>query len=184
MKPSRIAGNLTKAIERPIRYQMGVSAGSLTELIEGELSVLKDPRVINHIRGLLVPPEPQMRAWDYGNPGDAYPCWLVLADTSSNAGIAYCEYGFGPSTPWGLVSVQGQYMSMGMDSGWFKYFLDAYFESAPSTYLPIWRVFEGGFPGTPITDEDTYDATWAVVMRLRSETPQLQFQLRAKCICE
>jgi hypothetical protein len=154
---------------------MGVSAESLTELIEGELSVLRDPRVINHIRGLLVPPVPQMRAWDYGKPGDAYPCWLVLADTSSNAGIAYCESGFGPSTPWGLVSVQGQHMSMGMDSGWFKYFLDAYFDSAPATDLPIWRVFEGSFPGTPITDEDSWDATWAVVMRLRSETPQRQF---------
>jgi hypothetical protein len=116
-----------------------------------------------------------MRPWDYGTPGEAYQCWLVLADRSSNAGITYCESGFGPATPWGLVSVQGRYTSMGMDSGWFKYFLDAYFESAPSIDLPIWRVFEGGFPGTPITDEDTWDATWAVVMRLRSERPQLRF---------
>jgi hypothetical protein len=104
---------------------MGVTATSLTALIEGEISVLKDPRVINHIRGLLIAPQPQMRPWDYGTPGEAYECWLVLADASSNAGIAYCESGFGPATPWGLVSVQGQYMSMGMDSGWFKYFLDA-----------------------------------------------------------
>jgi hypothetical protein len=49
------------------------------------------------------------------------------------------------------------------------------FDSAPSTDLPIWRVFEGSFPGTPITDEDTWGATWAVVMRLRSERPQLKF---------
>ena len=154
---------------------MGVTATSLAALIEGELSALNDPRVINHIRRLLVPPEPQMRPWDYGTPGEAYPCWLVLADSSSNAGIAYCEYGFGPSALWGLISVRGKYMSMGMDSGWFKRFLDAYFESAPSTDLPIWRVFEGGSPATPITVEDTWDATWAAVMRLRKEKPQLQF---------
>jgi hypothetical protein len=155
---------------------MGVSAASLIELIEGELSVLKDPRVINHIRGLLVPPEPQMRAWDYGKPGDAFPCWLVLAEKSSNTGIAYCDSGFGPAMPWGLLFLQGdRHMSMGMDSGWFDHFIDAYFESPPSTYLPIWRVFEGGYPGTPITDEDTWDATWAAVMRFRNERPQLQF---------
>jgi len=142
---------------------MGVTAASLTALIDGEISALKDPRVINHIRGLLVPPEAQMRPWDYGTPGESYPC------------IAYCESGFGPSTPWGLISVQGKYMSMGMDSGWFKRFLDAYFESAPSTDLPIWRVFEGGFPGIPVTDEDAWDATWAAIMRLRKEKPQLQF---------
>jgi len=58
---------------------MGVTATSLTALIERELSALNDPRVINHIRGLLIPPEPQMRPWDYGTPGEAYPCWLVLA---------------------------------------------------------------------------------------------------------
>jgi len=153
---------------------MGVTAMSLTALIEGELSALKDPRVINHIRGLLIPPEPQMRPWDYGTPGEAYLCWIVLADTSSNAGIAYCESGFGPSAPWGLIS-QAKHTSMGMDSGWFTRFLKAYFDSAPSTDLPIWRVFEGDLPGTPITDEDTWDATWAAVMHLRKDKPQLQF---------
>jgi hypothetical protein len=104
---------------------MGVTATSLTALIESELSALKDLRVIDHIRNLLIAPHPQMRPWDYGTPGESYPCWLVLADTSPNAGIAYCESGFGPSTPWGLISVRGENVSMGMDSGWFKYFLDA-----------------------------------------------------------
>jgi hypothetical protein len=155
---------------------MGVTAASLIALIEVELSGLEDPRVVNHIRGLLVPPEPQMRAWDYGTPGEAYPCWVVLADKSSNTAIAYCESGFGPDMPWGLLFLQGnQHMSMGMDSGWFDHFLDAYFDSPPSTTLPIWRVFEGSYPGTPVSDEGTWDATWATVNSLRKDRPQLQF---------
>jgi hypothetical protein len=155
---------------------MSVTAASLTALIEGELSVVKDSRVTVHIRGLLVPPEPQMRVWDYGKPGEVHPCWIVLAEKSSNTGIAYCEYGFGPAIPWVLLFLQGsEHMSMGMDSGWFDRFLDAYFESPPSTNLPIWRVFEGNSPGTPVTDEGTWDATWEAVTRLRNERPHLKF---------
>jgi hypothetical protein len=99
---------------------MGVTAASLIALIESELTALKDQRVINDIRGLLVRPEPQVRAWDYGAPGEAYPCWVVLEEKSSNTGIAYCESGFGPAMPWGLLFLRGSdHMSMGMDSGWF-----------------------------------------------------------------
>jgi hypothetical protein len=120
---------------------MGVTASSLVAQIEGELSAVKDAKVTGHIRGLLVPPEPQMRAWNYGTPGEAYPCWIVLAEKSSNTAIAYCESGFGPPRPWGLLVLEGKPMSMGMDSGWFDRFLDAYFESMSATNLPIWRLF-------------------------------------------
>lgn len=157
---------------------MSVNAASLRALVENELSTIEDQRVINHIRGLLVPPEPQMRAWDYGAPGETYPCWIVLQEKSSNTAIAYCESGFGPGMPWGLLFLEGdEHMSMGMDSGWFDRFVDTYFESPPSTKLPIWRVFEGDHPGTPITDEGTWDATWAEVTRLRGERPQLRFNI-------
>src|SRR5258708_7548558 len=142
---------------------MAVSAASLSALIADELSAVKDLRVRNHIRNLLVSPERQMRDWDYGEPGDAYPCWLVLAERSSNTGIAYCESGFGPANPWGLLFLEGKHMSMGMDSGWFDRFLDAYFESISATCLPIWRVFQQNgrdFPGIPISAEGTWDATW------------------------
>jgi hypothetical protein len=116
---------------------MGVVAAFLSVLIEGELSAVKDPEVTNHIRGHLVAPEPQMRDWEYGESGEAYPCWLVLADKSSNMAIAYCESGFGPDMPWGLLFQEGKHMSMGADSGWFGRFLDAYFDSMSATNLPI-----------------------------------------------
>jgi hypothetical protein len=157
---------------------MSVTPATLTALIESELSEIKDQRVLCDIRSLLVTPEPQMRPWDYGMPGEAYPCWIVLAEKSSNTGIAYCESGFGPAMPWGLLFLQGSaHMSMGMDSSWFERFLDAYFESQPSIKLPIWRVFKGDYPGTPITDEGSWEATWAYIIRLRNEQPLFKFNI-------
>jgi hypothetical protein len=130
-----------------------ITAEFLIARIEEELATLNDRRVIAQIRSLMVAPVPQMRAWDYGAAGDAYPCWLVLAQKSQNTGIACCESGFGPRMPSGLLSLEGtEHMSMGMDSGWFDRFLDAYFESPASSELPIWRVFrrEGNdFPWCP-----------------------------------
>ena len=156
------------------------SAVSVSGLIEGELSTLSDRRVIEHIRRLLVRPELQMRQWAYGAPDTVYPCWLVLAHGASNTGIAHCELGFGPRAPWGLLFLDGTavQMAMGEDSAWFRRFLDAYFESAASSELPIWRVFQqdgSDFPGTPISAEGAWDATWAEVMRLRTEQPDVRF---------
>jgi len=69
-------------------------------------------------------------------------------------------------------------MSIGMDSGWFDRFLEAYFESYVSSDVPIWRVFERhdcDFPGNPITAEAAWDTTWAEVERLRRERPDFGF---------
>jgi len=83
------------------------------------------------------------REWDYGVPGQTYPCWSVLNHIESNTGIAFCEFGFGPRSPWGLVMLSGaEHMSLGMDAGWFETFLEAYFDSRAITDLPIWRVFK------------------------------------------
>jgi len=104
---------------------------------------------------------------------------MVLVHPASNTGIAYSEFGFGPRTPWGLLFLEGtEHMSMGMDSGWFSHFLDAYFDSKAVTELPIWRVFQNegqGSRGNPITQQGTWDATWAEVMRLRIEQPSSRF---------
>ncbi|CAG0933531.1 hypothetical protein TFLX_03094 [Thermoflexales bacterium] len=62
-----------------------------------------------------------------GKKGQTYPCWIVLEHKESNTGIAYCDYGFGPKDPWGLVFLSGD--SMGMDSGWFSSLEDAFRES-------------------------------------------------------
>jgi hypothetical protein len=162
-----------------VKPRVPAYATSVTELLERELAILGDRRVADHIRGLLVTPYVQIRAWDYGQRGDAYPCWIVLEHSASNTGIAYCEGGFGPTFPWGLLFLKGrEHMSMGMDSGWFERFLKTYFESPASTDLPIWRVFENhgaDFPGKPISTERSWDDTWAEVKRLRSANTGLRY---------
>jgi hypothetical protein len=149
---------------------VSVSAEVLKDLIEGELATVSDIRVLAHIRGMLVEPHTVLRDWDYGETGQQYPCWTVLKDAHSGARIAYCEYGFGPRTPWGLVSSEGGQQSMGMDCGWFTTFLEAFFDSFASIELPIWRVISVEPDGTriPITDEDAWKTTWNRIYQLRS----------------
>jgi hypothetical protein len=149
-----------------------MDALTLKALIDEELKHLSDARVLAHIRSLLVEPSVVLRDWDYDEPIEQYPCWAVLNHDPSNTGIAYCENGFGPRRPWGLVALKADTakdMSMGMDSGWFSTLLDAYFDSYASADLPIWRVFKASAAGIPepITAEDTWDATWEQVNEFR-----------------
>jgi hypothetical protein len=150
---------------------MSITPTQIQVLVETELTMLNNSRVKSHIRQLLVEPTAVSREWDYGVPGQAYPCWTVLNHTESNTGIAYCEFGFGPRAPWGLVKLSGDsQMSIGMDSAWFESFLEAYFESMAAGDLPIWRVFrqEGdSYPGTALTEESNWNSTWNEVYRRR-----------------
>jgi len=154
---------------------VAVDPETLKSLIERELESLSDARVLGHIRGLLVEPEVVFRAWDYGKPGEQYACWTVLRHAASKTGIAYCENGFGPRCPWGLVGVEedDEPGSIGMDSGWFMSLLDAYFDSFAVTELPIWHVFKetSSWPGEPVTEEGSWDVTWERVERYRKEDP-------------
>ncbi|NPV19702.1 hypothetical protein [Bradyrhizobium aeschynomenes] len=154
---------------------MAISPGRLESLITEELAALSDKRVLSHIRGMLVAPHMLLREWDYGQPGQQYPCWFVLSDPQSGAEIAYCEHGFGPRCPWGLVSSadQPEYRHMGMDSGWFTSFLDAFFDSFACVALPIWKVIRTDSQGnrTCLSGEDTWDTTWQRVYELRDHDP-------------
>jgi len=137
--------------------------GKPRSLIEEELRNVRDDRVVQHVRSLLVEPRGEFRNWDYGAPNERYLCWIVL-EHKSGTGIAYCEEGFAPPCPWGLVSTRGEggYNSIGQDSGWHPTFMDAYFDSFVSTDLPIWRLFslDDGWPGQPLTEELSWTDVW------------------------
>jgi len=157
---------------------MAITAPSLKRLIAQELETVADERVQDHVRSLLVEPEASLRDWDYGKRDEKYVCWAVLNHVRSNTGIAYCEEGFGPKTPWGLVQLSGnEGMSMGMDSGWFGTFMEAYFESFAATDLTIWRVFKTN-PQTgriPISEEQEWDAAWKRIEDLRTRDPESSY---------
>ncbi len=158
---------------------MPITPAKIRSLVEVELLKLNDTRVVSHIHGLRVQPQAILREWDYGAPGESYPCWSVLDHGKSNTGIAYCEQGFGPRSPWGLVFLSGSsHMSLGMDSGWFETFLEAYFESLAATELSIWRVFKqeaDAYPGRALTDESDWDSAWKEVHRLRALDPTARY---------
>lgn len=157
---------------------MTVDAKHLKSLIEQELRDLTDDRVTAQIRGLLVEPHVIMRPWDYG-PDDAYPCWTVLDHPASGTSICYCESGFGPKYPWGLVGMPGDAapQSMGMDTSWFRTFLQAYFDSFIVAELPIWRVFisDAKGPKRALTDEGSWDETWKRVTEYRERDPESRY---------
>jgi hypothetical protein len=168
---------------------MAIDAGTLKATIEHELERLSDARVAAQIRSLLVEPKAVLRNWDYGKPGEQYPCWAVLSDGDSKTGIVYCESGFGPRNPWGLVwlgSDEDEHMSMGMDSGWFPAFLDAYFDSFAATQLPIWRVFKTGPSGVrqPITEESSWQATWERIAEYRNADPASRYDCGHSITCK
>jgi hypothetical protein len=96
-----------------------VDRTAINELVERALTTVADLAVIELVRKLRVEPYPVEREWNYGAPGQKYVCWTFFEHPESNTGIAYCEHGFGPEYPWGLVAIRGPYMSMGMSDGWF-----------------------------------------------------------------
>jgi hypothetical protein len=104
---------------------MSTTSSLVSKLVDSELGRIADTSTADLIRRLLVSPRCEQRPWDYGAPDETYPCWIVAEHPSSNAAVAYCEQGFGPRCPWGLLWISGEHLSMGMDSGWFTSLEDA-----------------------------------------------------------
>ena len=159
---------------------MSINAQKLTAIVDGELAQLSDSRVVAYIQALRDEPTVTMRRWNYGREDESYPCWTVLRHSASNTGIAYCEHGFGPRSPWGLVFLEGDEgrTSMGMDCSWYTTFLQAFSESHAAAGLPIWRVFKTNRTTGEVqalSDGGEWDATWAKVMALRVSDPANQY---------
>jgi len=98
-------------------------------LVADQLARIEDRTVAEAICRLLVDPFTVERPWDYGEPDQKFECWTVLEHEPSNTGIAYCALGFGPSYPWGLVSLTGVRTNIGMDCAWYSTLEDAFRES-------------------------------------------------------
>lgn len=96
-----------------------MQASDIEKLVEQQIERISQPELVQTIRRLIVPPRCEPRPWDYGASNQTYPCWIVAEHQPSNTAISFCESGFGPSYPWGLLFINGPHMSMGMDSQWF-----------------------------------------------------------------
>jgi hypothetical protein len=89
-------------------------------LVDAEISTFSDPSCLARLKRGLVEPYVELRPWDYGDPDDALPCWIFYVDHARDLAVAYCESGFGPRAPWGLLWLRAGPKNMGMDSGWFS----------------------------------------------------------------
>jgi hypothetical protein len=156
---------------------MAIQPAAIKVAIQEELADVRDPRVGEFVQRFLVEPKAIMRSWDYGQPGEKYLCWTVLEHPTSGTAVAYCEQGFGPRCPWGLVWLAGdeRRLSIGPDSGWFLKFLHAVRDGALAD-LPIWRVFKTvGEAREAITPEGAWDETWKQVMAFREADPRARY---------
>ena len=82
-----------------------LTTNRVSELVSEELKRITDSALLAGIRELLVSRYPVERGWDYGRPGEKFPCWTILEHPPSNTGIAYYEQGFGPTHSWGVVAL-------------------------------------------------------------------------------
>jgi hypothetical protein len=139
---------------------MPCSARDVAAHAARELERIADADVREGLRSRLMVPEEHLREWDYGAPGERYPCWTVAADPESDSAIVYSEHGFGPEMPWGIVSLSEAWF--GMDSGWFRRLEDAFTGSMLAGGLPIWNVVAEAGAGsratvaTSLTMDDAY----------------------------
>jgi hypothetical protein len=104
---------------------MALTSEEISALVEAQLARVSQPKSAALIRSLLVSPRCELRPWDYGDPDEKYPCWILAEHVPSATGFAYCEQGFGPRSPWGLLWISGEHLNMGMDSSWFESLEDA-----------------------------------------------------------
>jgi hypothetical protein len=117
------------------------SVEKMKALVESQMQQITDPVVREALQSLLVEPFLQTRNWFYGGePEIVFPCWVVADDPENNTRYVYCEEGFGPVIPWGLVSNSG--LEMGMDSGWFDTLERAFYDSFACADLLIWNVIK------------------------------------------
>jgi hypothetical protein len=73
-------------------------------------------------------------------------------------------------------------MSMGMDSGWFPTFLEAFFNSQTAIQLPIWQVFKVDSDTLDVKDAVTGELEWSAAWRqcenLRGANPDSNYIVR------
>lgn len=103
-----------------------MDASAVAVRVSQELARIEDRRLAAELERRLVPPRPCSLEWDYGHE-DSYPGFMVAEFPEKRTGIAFSEYGFGPSFPWIVVLLDRP--GFGMDSSSFKWLEGAFRES-------------------------------------------------------
>ncbi|MGY3265542.1 hypothetical protein ACVWZN_001615 [Lysobacter sp. HA35] len=107
---------------------MPTTSADVEALVARELERIAQPDLVTRIRELLVPVHCERVGWDYGDPEQTYPCWVVAYDPETSLAFPYSEHGFGPEYPWGMFW-RGPRQSMGTDDCWYLSLEDVFRES-------------------------------------------------------
>ena len=103
-----------------------MDAAKLARLFEIEMASIQQAELRQSVADRVVAlPVARPVKWDYGEAGQTFECWYLCEDAETNTAIVYCEQGFGPREPWGLINLEGPHATMGMDSQWFRNLEDA-----------------------------------------------------------
>lgn len=158
----------------------------LNILIEQQLTIIHDPRVIDHIRRHMAEPECVLREWVDGDEGQTYETWTIFKHPESNSAIAWCGQGYGPVMPWVVVDLTGTSgdMMLGQDYMWRFTLAEAWFSSPASADVAVWRVFTGRSPDSddfhPVTPEATWRETLQALEVLQRRNPGVAYEADAE----
>ena len=104
-----------------------MDADTIKRLVSEEVSRITDMDRREALKAILVEPDLQLRDWLYGQELQKYPCWVIGRVPTEPTVLVYCEYGFGPSYPWGILHAEDR--SLGMDAQWHLTLDDAFLNS-------------------------------------------------------
>jgi hypothetical protein len=97
----------------------------IDELVARETAAIGAASVRAALERRLVSPRRVIRNWDYADEVQ-HECWIIAEDAGSKTAIAYCDRGFGPGCPWGLLTIDSESNEMGPDSAWYSRLEDAF----------------------------------------------------------
>jgi hypothetical protein len=93
-----------------------ISELEIQRLVDAELSIVVELSRREALRATVIHPKAVRLKWNYGKPGQQFQCWVAARSENSQQYIVYCDQGFGPAYPWGIVGASED--SMGMDGQW------------------------------------------------------------------
>jgi hypothetical protein len=104
-----------------------VDADAVKRLVADQVSRIRDVSRREALEAVLIEPDLQFRDWSYGEQPQEYPCWVIARVRQRPTVLLYCEHGFGPSYPWGILHAED--CSLGTDGQWHQSLDDAFLNS-------------------------------------------------------
>lgn len=108
------------------------NARDVHRFVAEQLALVQHPERRRALAALLVEPREEWREWDYGEPGEGFTYWVVGEAPERGVLLAYCDRGFGPVAPWGILfadmpgQVSPEPHTLGMDAQWNWYLEEAF----------------------------------------------------------